>query len=852
VTGGVDLSIDANDPRTIYAALWQVRRRPWEANSGGPGSGIFKSTDGGSTWTELTRNPGLPVGRIGKIGISASAAQRNLVYAIIEHDDGGVYRSEDGGATWTRVNGLRSLYGRAEYYTRIYADPQDANTVYVPAQIAFFRSRDGGRTYRRVPTPHGDNHDLWIDPTNNRRMIESNDGGANVSWDGGATWTEQDYSTAQMHHVITTNDFPYYVCGAQQDNSSKCLPMDGDGSYYYTTAAGEQGYIAVHPTNIDVTYGGAQFAFLWVQDRRTGQRRRIDVWPVFYRGLPPKAVRERFQWTFPIVMSPHDPEEIYVASQHVWRTRNRGQSWERISPDLTYADPATLGGEQSIVPQQNSQDYYATIFTLAISPRERNVIWAGSDDGRIHVTRDGGATWQHVTPPDLPKFSRVSLIEVSPHAPGKAYAAVERYKMQDIAPYVYRTTNYGRTWTKIVNGIAHGDYVRAVKEDPERPALLFAGTEHRPYVSFDDGASWQSIQLGLPDLQVPDLEIKGNDLVVATYGRGFYVLDGAMSVLRQLTPEVLSRRAHLFTPADAVRSLAATIEAYRRTRRFTEVPIEYRLGAAAQRVTLEIRDAQGNTIRTFTGVVDERPAERVMTSVGEWINGPAAGFPTPPPPVGTAAGMHQFKWDMLYAPAAGFEGMHLSQTSLDGPYVPPGEYRVRLTVDGATEERRFRILADPRLKNVTAAAFQEQARLARDIHRRLAGAIAAVGAIRTLRHELDDRIRQANDRSVTAAGERVKARLGEIEEVLYQVRSRDAHSGAQFGARLVDQLGHLLDNYVGSADARPTRQAYEAFDFLSRQVQVQLDALAELRRSEIPRLNELLERAGQRALGISP
>jgi photosystem II stability/assembly factor-like uncharacterized protein len=846
-SGAVDLSIDPQDPNTVYAALWQVRRRPWEGNSGGPWSGIFKSTDGGSTWTELTRNPGLPIGRIGKIGIAASPAQRNLVYALIEHDDGGMYRSEDGGATWTRTNGSRVLYGKAEYYMRVNADAQEPNTVYVQGNLGCFcRSRDGGRTFQQIRTPHGDNQDLWIDPTNNKRMIQSNDGGANVTWDGGATWTAQDYSTAQMYHVITTNDFPYSVCGAQQDNSSKCVPVDGDGAYYYPTAAGEQGYIAVHPQNTDLTYGGMEWGRMFVLDRRTRQKRKIDVWPEFALGLPPKAVRERFQWTFPIIMSPHDPEEIYAGSQHVWRTKDRGQTWERISPDLTYADPATLHGDQSIVPVQNTQDYYATIFSIAVSARERGVIWAGSDDGKIHVTRDAGASWQNVTPPDVPKFSRVSLIEASPQTPGKAYAAIERYKMQDLAPYAYKTADYGKTWTRIVTGIPHGDYVRAVKGDPERSGLLFAGTEHRPYVSFDDGASWQSLRLNLPDAQVADLEIKGSDLVIATYGRGFYVLDGAMTILRQLTPAVLSRNLYLYQPAEAVRSLAMTNvsgagenENYRRTRRWTEVPIDYRLGAPAQRVTLEILDAQNNIVRTFTGVAGERPPQRIMNSVGVWINGPPAGFAAPPPPLKTEAGTHRFVWDMRYPPAAGFEGMFLAQTNLLGPYVPPGEYRVRLTADGVTEERNFRIVMDPRLKDVSLADLQEQTALALRVHQRLAQATAAVAQIRAIRREVDDRLRATSDRRITSEGEQVKCRLAEIEEKLYQVRSMDAASGQQFGVRILDRLGFLIHTDISSGDAKPTRAEYEVFEKLSGELQVELDRLNRLVQTEVARFKQL-------------
>jgi photosystem II stability/assembly factor-like uncharacterized protein len=850
-TGAAELVLDPSNPRTMYATLWQVRRRPWEANSGGPGSGLFKSTDGGDHWNELTANPGIPTGRIGKMGVSVSGADPNRVYLLVEHERGGLFRSDDGGATWELANSNRVLYGRAEYYTRINADPQDRDKVYVLSGNGFFRSVDAGRTYTAIAVPHGDNQDLWIDPTDPQRMIQSNDGGANVSIDGGASWTAQDYPTSQMYHVITTNDFPYYVCGGQQDNSSKCVPSDGDGSYWYESAAGEQGYIAVHPKDTFIQYGGAQRGWLWRYDRSTGQRRSIDVWPDHVQGLPPNVIRERFQWTFPIIMSPHDANVVYVTSQHVWRTTNGGHSWERISPDLTYADPETLHGEQSIVPNQNSQDYYATIFSFAPSPHDPGTLWAGSDDGLVHVTRNGGVDWQNVTPPDLPKFSRVSLVEVSPHSPGKAYLAVERYKMQDTAPYIFKTDDYGASWTRITNGIPHGHYVRAVKEDTERPGLLFAGTEHAPYVSFDDGSSWQSLALDLPDLQVSDLEVKHNDLVISTYGRGFYVLDN-IAPLRELDADVLSRSVHLFKPTDAVRSAAQPTQTYRRSvlPGANRVVIDYHLQRGAQRVTLEFEDSHGEIVRSFVGSPGRERRPVLRNDVGHWVNGPGAGWSAPPPVVDVAPGIHRFLWDMRCRPATEFEGMIVRGGNVAGPLVTPGEYTVRLTVDGQTQTHSFRIHPDPRLIDVTQEDFEAQFRLAMRIHGRLNDATSAVARIRDLKQQIDDRIGQTSDRGIAQSGRRLLQSLSDIEAEIYQVRITSPSGALQYGIKLTNKLA-FLKRIVTSADARPTQQSYEVFNQLSAQLDdllAQLDAVLE---DELSQLNRRLQDRGLPTVGAS-
>jgi photosystem II stability/assembly factor-like uncharacterized protein len=547
-TGAVDIAMDPDNPNVLYAGFWHAYRTEYTLNSGGPGGGLFKSTDGGDSWTNLTENPGMPGGPIGKVGISVSGADSNRLYAIIEANEGGVFRSDDAGATWQLVNSNRNLRQRAFYYTRIYADPVERDRVYV-LNVNFFRSNDGGATFQSISTPHGDNHDLWIAPDNNQRMVEGNDGGANVSINGGQSWTEQDYSTAQMYHVTTTNDTPYLVCGSQQDANTACMSSEGDGDEFFSVGGGESGYIAVDPRDSNVFYAGSYGGQFTRFDRRTEQERAIDIWPDNPMGHPARDLKERFQWTFPIMTNPARPRAVYASSQHVFVTTNEGQSWRQISPDLTRADPATLGDSGGpITKDQTSIEYYATVFAVAPSTVDRNVIWAGSDDGLVHVTRNHGGSWQRVRPPLLPTFSRITTIDASPHEAGAAYLAANRYRSDDRAPYLYKTTDYGQSWTRISRGIADGDFLWAIREDPVRRGLLYAGTEHGVYVSFDDGAHWQSLSNNLPDVSVQDLVVKGDDLVIATHGRGFYVLDD-INILRQLTPGVMASAAHLFAPS---------------------------------------------------------------------------------------------------------------------------------------------------------------------------------------------------------------------------------------------------------------------------------------------------------------
>jgi photosystem II stability/assembly factor-like uncharacterized protein len=611
----------------------------------------------------------------------------------------------------------------------------------------------------------------------------------------------------------------------------------------------------MHPTRTTLGFGGAQRGGISRFDRETGQRQQVKVWPRQQDGYAAGEVRERFQWTFPIIMSPHDPDVLYAGSQHVWRTTNGGHGWERISPDLTRADPETLRGSDLPIKDYLSGDYYATIFTIAASPHDPNVIWTGSDDGLIHISRDGGENWENVTPPGLPEFTKASLIEVSPHTPGKAYLAAEKGKLQDVNPYIFKTEDYGRTWTAIVDGIPWGHFVRSVKEDPVRPGMLYAGTEHAPYVSLDDGESWQRMSLNLPDLQVSDLEVKDDDLVISTYGRGFYILDGALATLRELTPDVLARRLHLFDPSDWIRTRSGPAngvdgQLYGRALMpgANRVEVFYHLGRQAQRVMIEILDPRGETVRAFTGAPGDEPPSDVRNSVGHVISGPRWGSASYSPLVGTETGLHRFVWDMRYPPAADFVGLRVRGANANGPQGPPGEYRVRLTVDGNSQAQTFRILKDPRLTDVTQADLEAQFELAMRVHSRFNDATSAVVRIREIRAQIDDRIQGVEDRRLTGEGEALKTTLLAIEGAIYEYRVEAQSDLKHFGSKLTNDLSHLKA-VIMSADARPTEQSYEVYEDISSELAEQLSRLERVLAEDLGSFDVLLRERNLTPIG---
>lgn len=804
--GAIDITLDIKDPRILYATLWEVYRTPWSLSSGGRGSGLFKSTDSGSTWNELTRNPGLPKGLLGKITVTVSPADSRRVYSLLEAEDGGLFRSDDAGNTWIKTNEERDLRQRAFYFSRIVADPVAKDTVYA-LNFQFNRSTDGGRTFEVLPQSHADHHDLWIDPKNPLRMIDANDGGGAISVNGGRSWSAQRFPTAQMYHAATTADFPYHVCGAQQDNSTVCIssdsgtrPWDPAPAGFYAAGGNESGYVVPHPTDPEILYAGGQEAYLTRYDRRTRQARDIQPYPRLYSGESAGSVPERWNWTFPIAVSRLNPGVVYAGSQHLWRTTNEGQSWEKISPDLTRADPSTLGDSGGpITKDQNGPEFFATIATIAPSPLERDTIWVGSDDGRIHVTRDAGKTWTDITPPDMPEFTTVSLIDASHHVSGAAYAAGKRYRLDDRAPYAWRTVDYGKTWIRIATGFPPGDYVHAVREDPKRPGLLYAGTEHGVYVSFDNGGRWQSLSLNLPDTQVSDLVPEELDLVIATHGRSFYVLDG-IEALRQVTPQALEAPLHLFRPGPA----------YRRAR---PAVIDFRLGTAAREVTIEVLDQEGKSVRRFTGA-----------DLGK-------------------AGFHRVIWDLRTYGAVTFPGMILrSVDPTRGPFAPPAMYRIRLAADGQVQERSLAVLKDPRLESISDADLLAQYELARKVRDKTSEANRAVIQIREIKTQVGDRLVAArNLAAVRALAGVLLDRLSRVEQAIYQVQNRSAKDPLNFPIRLNNRIA-ALQRVIEEADARPTRQVYEVFAELSAELDGHLAELRTALEWDLAALNRALQR----------
>ncbi len=817
--GAVDLIIDRTNPDVLYASTWQVYRKAWKMWGGGPDCKLWKSLDGGDTWIDLTKNPGMPEGPIGKIGVTVSPANPDRVWAIVEANEGGVFRSDDGGWTWERTNDERKLRQRAFYYSRIYADPLDENVVY-GLNTRMYKSTDGGRTFDiTVSTPHGDNHDLWIDPNNPMRMINSNDGGGNVSINGGKTWTEQDYITTQLYHVMTTSDVPYHIAGAQQDNSTIAVPSDGWGhrqargpnhGWYYSVGGGESGWITQHPTKPDIFYAGSQGALLTRYDRSNGQTRDIQVYPRFFSGEPSSALPERWQWTFPIMFAPQDPTVMYTCSQHLWKTTNDGQTWEKISPDLTYADPETLGKTGGIITMDmNGPEIYATIFALAPSFHDINTIWTGSDDGKVHITRNGGKSWTDITPKELPKFSRISIIDESKHNPGTLYLAANRYQVDDREPYVFKTTDYGKTWTKIIKGIAPGHFARAVREDPVRPGLLFLATEHGVYTSFNAGDTWESLQINLPDTPVRDLVVKDNDVVLGTHGRGFWVLDD-IQPLRQLNSELVKQDVILFEPGDAIRGLQ-------------NAQVQYYLKSKMDSVKIEILDAKGALIESFVGKAAKK---KVDPNLPWWRRG-GSGTPT------TAKGLNTFNWNLRYPGATTFDGMIIwSGSPARGPKAPLGDYQVRLTAGDYSKTYPFAIKMDPNYKGITEADLKEQFDLAVQIRDKTSMANEAVIKIRETKADLKKKMQNT---STKAEAERINAvmkQLSAIEEDLYQVKNQSGQDPLNFPIKLNNRLASLRRS-VESGDARPTDGAYKVFKELSAELDGHLQKLNKVMNDQV-------------------
>jgi len=839
--GAVDLILDPANPNNIYAGFWEILRTPYSLESGGPGGGVFKSTDGGDTWTEITRNPGLPRGIVGKVGITVSPVNPERVWAIIEAEDGGVFRSDNAGRTWTKVNEQRALRQRAWYYTRIYADTQNADAVYV-LNVGFFKSNDGGRTYTTIGVPHGDNHDLWIAPTDSNRLINSNDGGANVSFNGGRSWTEQDQPTAQFYRVAVDNDFPYNIYGAQQDNStvkiaSRTLDSGIDRTHWHDVGGCESGWIAPHPKDSNIVFAGCYGGFISRYDHRTGQLRNINVWPDNPMGAGAEAMKYRFQWNFPILFSPHDPNVLYTAGNRLFKSTNEGHSWEAISPDLTRDDKTKQGPSGGPITKDNtSVEYYCTIFTVMESPVEKGTIWTGSDDGLVYVARDGGKNWSNVTPKNImPEWIQINTIEASPHDAATAYIAATMYKSDDFKPYLYKTSDYGKTWKKITAGIPDTAFTRVIREDPNRRGLLYAGTETGMYVSYDDGESWQSLQMNLPVVPITDLAVhkREKDLVASTQGRSFWVLDD-LGALHQMA-DAAKVDAYLFKPEDAYRmpggggfgGPGATVG---QNPPAGAVIYYYLKSKPTGEVKLEIADGAGKTIRTL---MSRAAGEGAPPAPQEGFFGGGGGAARLP----AEAGLNRFIWDLRYADASRFPGLIMWAGSTQGPRAVPGNYQVKLTVDGKTQTQTFAVKKDPRIAT-TDAEFAKQFDLLIKIRDKVSETHDSIIQIRDVRKQIEEIAGRSRDnKTIADAARALNAKLTAVEEELYQTKNQSNQDPLNYPIRLNNKLA-ALTGVVSSADAPPTEQAYAVYEDLVAKINVQLQRLGEILRADLPAFNK--------------
>ncbi len=900
--GASDLCIDPTNPRIVYAGFWQTRRGPYEMVSGGPGSGLFRSDDGGLTWTELTDKPGMPKGVKGKVMVAASGARSGRVWAMVEAEQGGVFRSDDWGETWELLSEDRDLRQRAWYYSHIYADPQDPETVWV-LNVETWRSVDGGKTFGRVQVPHGDNHDLWIDPANPQRLIIGNDGGATVSLNGGVSWSSlYNQPTSEYYHVTVDNRAPYRVYGAQQDNTTFSVPSRSSRDAisvveWYEVGGGESGYIAVDPRDPNVIYAGSYQGYLTRYDHARSQLRQISVWPEEYSGWSAGQQKYRFNWTAPLFISPHDPDTLYLGANYVFRSRDEGQTWEPISPDLSRNDPATLGPSGGPITKDNTgAENYGTVFALAESPREAGLLWAGSDDGLVHLSCDGGANWTNITPPELPEWALISIIEPSPHDPAVAYLAATRYKHDDFAPYLYATDDYGKSWRKIVGGIADDDFTRVVREDPARRGTLYCGTETGAYVSFDDGANWRRLGGNLPVVPIHDMVVAQGDLVLATHGRSFWVLDD-LTLLQQLGDLPAQPELALLTPRDTLRLgklfdfghapqtgrnytfVAGLIPAFDQVkppegeikRTWLDaganppdgVVVSYMLPEVAEGdLTLTFRDASGVELRTFKSKkkdAEPKPAETNATGSAS-ANAPAepapaasAASPEPTtdkpdadddePKAPAKAGFNRFVWDMRGAPAQKIaSGEGHKDVNLAAPRVAPGRYSVELKVGDRTLNAAFGVAPDPRAQT-TQAEYEAQYALLRQLHDLLDSAHGAVNKVRAVREQVDAWVKRTAKHTAGAqiaeAGKQLNARLATAEEQLIQVQAKSSQDTLNFPSMLNAKLSFLAF-FVGSSESAPTHAQEQLCADLAARVEEQVRAVDAALAEALPAFNTLV------------
>src|SRR5213082_1827987 len=849
-TGGIDIVFDPHNPNVVFASLWQARRQPWFFSSGGPGSGLYKSEDNGVTWKQLTGN-GLPDGILGKIGISVSAADSNRVYAIIEAKEGGIFRSDDAGEKWTKVNDDGRFRQRAWYFSKIYADPKSVDTVYV-LNTGAFKSVDGAKTFTLLPARHGDHHGLWIDPQNPNRIGNANDGGASISMDGGKTWTTlNNQPPAQFYHVAIDNAYPYHIYGAQQDNSNVGIASRSEAGVitaqgWFIAGGGECGFVVPDPRDWHIIYSNSE-GYVVRYDKNKEEGQDVSVWPMDHSGHGAVDLPHRFQWVTPLMLSPHNPDVLYTAAECVFKSTDHGQSWTQISGDLTRNDKSKQ--QPSGGPLTNditSVEYYDTVFALAESPVKQGTLWAGTDDGLVQLTTDDGQHWSNVTP-KMPEWSTVDLIDPSPHDGNTAYVAVDRHKLDDFKPYIFKTNDLGKTWSAIVNGIPDGAYVHAVREDPKKRGLLYAGTELGVFVSFDDGAHWQPLQLNLPVSPIHDLVVKDDDLVAATHGRSFWVLDDT-TPLRQLSAQSSQEDVILYQPENAVRLHYP--EEFDKRQPVGDNPPSgaiinyYFKGAPKDEVSLDILDASGKVVRHLSSK-EKKEGEQPP----EWPDRVER-----PKKIPANQGMNRFAWDLRYEDPIQVPGAFYSGVGPRGPLAPPADYQVKLTVGGKSQTAPLHLAIDPRTKGAEGAV-QKQFALATQVNESMSRLHQAVNEIRDLKSQIQTLHKRFGDdpklKPGLAAADDLDHKMSEIEQKLIQVNMKGSEGNLAFPDMLNERF-ETFSHTIESGDKEPTQGQLNVFQMLSNQLEEQLKKWAELKAEAVSKVSELIKQASLPALIISP
>lgn len=840
-TGASDLVMEPGNPTVMYAGTWRLIRTPHSLESGGEGSGLWKSIDGGDTWTNITAKKGLPKGVWGIVGVAVAPSNPDKLYALIENEKGGMYVSADAGETWTLTSNDNNIRQRAWYYTKVFADPKNENTVYAP-NVNFMRSRDGGKTFQSINTPHGDHHDLWIDPEDANRMIVADDGGAQISFDGGNNWsTYMNQPTAQIYRVSTDNSFPYRILGAQQDNSTFRIKHRTYGAAiterdWDITAGAESGYVVADPLNPDIVYGGNYGGYLSRLDHKTGENRAVSVWPDNPMGAGADVLKYRFQWNFPIFFSPHNPKRLYAAGNHLFVTENEGASWQQISPDLTTNDKSKQGPSGGPITKDNtSVEYYCTIFTATESGLEKDLLWTGSDDGLIQVSKDAGKNWENVTPKDAPKWMMWNCIETDPFKKGTAYFVGTRYKSDDFAPYIYKTEDYGKTWKLIVNGIHKMHFTRTLRADSKRPGLLYAGTEYGMYISYDDGASWKSFQLNLPEVPITDLTIKDNDLIVATQGRSFYVLDD-LSVIQQMNKNITDKNLHVFTVNPAWRMVGGG--GFRGAAAPTNAGANPPNGAVINYYAKNVND----TTKASVTILDKN--KKIVRTYSTDAKEPGNKMEI-------GKGMNQFIWNLQYPEAERIEGMIL-WTGVPGNMIaPPGDYFYKVKAGTDSAEGGFTVKADPNYK-ITREDYEAQFTFLQTVQGKFNDIQKAIKDIRTIRTQINDftgRQEKTQAKEVKAMADSINKQLTAIEEVLYQTKAKSGQDVLNYPIRLNDKLGGVYDA-AASGNMAPPKQVKEVYADLEAQVDVQLNNLKKIQEEDVPKLNQLIREKALPVIGL--